>query len=119
MKHRPFDSIYKENFEVVAERQGNVTLYPHTTQLPLLLRALNHEFYGALPPRIARVDQRANGYDKHVLKTAVLVYANGINASRKDDVRLFRVITKDMVARLSIVQQITESHRLGQAHRFR
>ena len=51
MKHIPFESIYREQFEVVEERHGHVSLYPHTDQLPLLLRALNLEFLGGLPDR--------------------------------------------------------------------
>jgi len=61
MKHLPFESIYRQDFQVVEQRQGNVTLYPHTDQLPVLLRALNLEFYGALPDRVARVDHRGDG----------------------------------------------------------
>ena len=41
MKHVPFQSNYRPDFEVVEERRGNLSLYPHTEQLPLLLRALN------------------------------------------------------------------------------
>jgi hypothetical protein len=41
MKHNPFQSNYREEFEVVEQRLGNVTLYPHTDQLPQLHRALN------------------------------------------------------------------------------
>src|SRR5689334_10740737 len=40
-KHNPFQSIYRENFEVVEQRRGKVRWYPHTEQLPVLLRALN------------------------------------------------------------------------------
>lgn len=119
MKHRPFDSIYKPDFEVVQERRGAITYYPHTAQLPHILRALNLEFYHALSPRVARADRRANGFDKLMLKSAALIFCNAINAARKDNVRLFRLLDPDLVAKVSIVQQITESHPLGQAHRFR
>ena len=37
MKHLPFESIYRSNYEVVEERQGHLRLYPHTQQLPVLL----------------------------------------------------------------------------------
>ena len=61
LKHRPFQSIYRPEFEVVGQQLGNQRLYPHTDQLPLLWRALNLEFYGALPGHIARTDKRADG----------------------------------------------------------
>ncbi len=57
-KHVPFASIYRPRFEVVEERRGNVSRYPHTEQLPLLLRALNLEFYTPLPGHIARTNKR-------------------------------------------------------------
>ena len=41
LKHEPFQSIFRPDFEVVEERQGRVRLYPHTAQLPLLHRALD------------------------------------------------------------------------------
>ena len=65
MQHRPFESIYRPDFEVVEQRRGHVSLFPHTDQLPLLLRALNLEFYGGLPGRIARVDRRADGFPQN------------------------------------------------------
>ncbi|MSU64394.1 MAG: hypothetical protein EXS31_18725 [Pedosphaera sp.] len=57
MKHVPFQSIYRNDFEVVEERDGKFTRYPHESQLPILLRALNLEFYGGLPSRVAIVQQ--------------------------------------------------------------
>jgi hypothetical protein len=36
--HVPFHSIYRENFEVVEERQDRVSRFPHTEQLPSQLR---------------------------------------------------------------------------------
>jgi hypothetical protein len=119
MKHCPFESIYREDFQVVEQRRGNVSLFPHTEQLSLLLRALNLEFYGGLPGRIARVDHRADGFHKIVLKTAALIFCSSINGSRLDRLRLFRLLNHDLVSQVSIVQQITEQSRRGPFHRFR
>ena len=83
-KHAPFQSIYRENFEVVQERRGRLTLYPHTNQLPLLLRALNLEFYGALPGRIARVDHRGDGFHKLVLHYSAMMFCQHFNRTRAD-----------------------------------
>ena len=44
----PFESIYRKKFEVVEQRAGHVSHYPHIDQLLLLLRALNLEFLGGL-----------------------------------------------------------------------
>jgi hypothetical protein len=68
-KYLPFDSSYLANFQVVEQREGNISRFPHTDQLPVLLRALNNEFRSGLPDRIARVDHRANDYmkmEKHI-----------------------------------------------------
>ena len=47
---------------------SGITLYPHTEQLPLLLRALNLEFYGALPDREGALGPSlATGFHKLVL----------------------------------------------------
>jgi hypothetical protein len=118
-KHLPFDSIYRPDFEVVEERQGRLSLFPHTDQLPLLLRALNLEFYGPLPGHVARVDRRADGFHKYMIKLAALMYCLKFNAGRKDGLQLMSLPDADMVTRLTLVQQITESSRLGRFHRFR
>ena len=119
MKHSPFQSIYRENFEVVEQRQGNLTFYPHNDQLPILARALNFEFYGGLPPKLARVDHRADGFHKIALKTAALMFGGYINGGRADQLRLFYYLTPDLVAKITLVQQITEHTRRGLHHRFR
>jgi hypothetical protein len=119
MKHVPFQSIYRQEFEVVEERQGRTRLYPHTDQLPLLWRALDLEFRGALPGRIARVDQRADDFHKILLRLAALMFSNYLNTSRADELRLFPLSKTDRVTRVAIVQQITEETRLGRCHRFR
>jgi hypothetical protein len=119
MKHLPFQSIYRENFEVVEQRQGNVTLYPHTDQLPLLARALNLEFHGPLPGRLTRVDHRASGFLKLTRYFAAETFCNYVNASRPDRLLLFPLLTNDLVARMAVAQQITEHGELGRCHRFR
>ncbi len=118
MKHEPFQSIYRPDFEVVEQRLGNRRLYPHTEQLPLLLRALNLEFYGALPDYIARVDKRADGFRKYLLKNAALLFSAAFNRARTDGLRLFHLPTPDLVYKITLVQQISEQHPLGLFHRF-
>lgn len=119
MRHIPFQSIYRHEFEVVEQREGPVSLFPHTAQLRVLLRALNLEFLGALPGRIARVDERADGFHKIVRRHAALMFCGCLNASRADQLRLFELPGPDLVARVSIVQQIAEDTRRGRCHRFR
>ena len=119
MKHVPFQSIYRTNFEVVEERDGRFSLYPHHSQLPVLLRALNLEFYGALPGRLARADGRADGFHKLALKCAALLFCGCINGARKDALRLYALANGELVSKIAIVQQITESTRGGLHHRFR
>src|SRR3954465_9004205 len=102
MKHIPFQSIFRQEFEVVEQRQGNIRLYPHTSQLPILLRALNLEFYTALPDRIARVDHRGDGFHKIVLRHAALMFCSYLNGSRKDELRLFALPNPSLVTKVAI-----------------
>jgi hypothetical protein len=104
---------------VVEERHGKVSLFPHTEQLPKLLRALNLEFYSALPDRIARVDKRADGFHKVMLKRAAMFYCGGFNRGRKDNLRLMAFQDADLVTKVALVQQIAEDRPLGKMHRFR
>jgi hypothetical protein len=117
--HTPFHSIYRPNFEVVAERQGKTTLFPHTAQLPVLLRALHLEFFGALPPKVARVDKRADGYHKYLLKSVSDMFCLAFNADRKDGLHLLSLPDANRICRPVLVQQITEQTPLGRTHRFR
>jgi hypothetical protein len=119
MKHNPFQSNYRADFEVVEQRIGNVTFYPHTDQLPLLHRALNLEFLGPLPGRIARVDKRGDGFHKIMLRRAALMFVGVINDARSDQLRLYALPDADRVTRLAIAQQIIENTPLGRVHRFR
>jgi len=119
MKHNPFQSIYRENFEVVEQRLGKQRLFPHTEQLPLLIRALNLEFYGALPGHIARVDNRADGFHKYLLRSATMMFTGVFNRVRTDELRLCHMPTSDLVSKVALVQQVSESHPLGLFHRFR
>ena len=58
---------------------------------PLLWRALNLEFRGALPNRIAKVDARSDGFHKVMLETAGLMFCSHINGSRSDELRLYNI----------------------------
>jgi hypothetical protein len=119
MKHEPFQSIYRPDFEVVEERQGRVRLYPHTEQLPKLHRALNLEFLSALPGHIARTDRRGDGFHKSLLKHAGMAFCNIFNGARPDGLHLHAMPDMDLVTRLVVVQQATEETRRGVRHRFK
>jgi hypothetical protein len=119
LKHFPFQSSYREDFEVVEQLQGDLRLFPHTDQLPVLLRALNLEFYRALPGYIARVDHRGDGFHKLLRKEAALMFCAGANAARQDEVRLYALLDSNLVARVTVVQQLTQNTRRGPVHRFR
>lgn len=103
MKHEPFQSIYRPDFEVVEERQGRVRRYPHTEQLPNLHRALNLEFLNALPDHIARTDRRGDGFHKNLLKQAGITFCNLFNAVRSDGLHLQSLPDPDLVTRLVVV----------------
>ncbi len=119
MKHNPFGSIYKTDFEVVEQREGNCRRFPHTAQLPLLARAINLEFYAPLPARIARVDRRGSACDKIVLHSAATIFCALIHGARADGLHLFALADADLVTKVALVQQVTESAPLGSLHSFR
>jgi hypothetical protein len=119
MKHLPFKSIYRENFEVVEQRQGRESRFPHDTQLPIIWRALDMEFRDGLPGRFARVDHRADGFHKIVRRTCAMIYCLGFNGARADGVRLMPLPDEHLVHQVMVVQQITRESRLGRSHRFR
>jgi hypothetical protein len=119
MKHNPFKSDYRLNFEVVEERLENVSIYPHREQLPVLLRALNQDFAATLPARIARVDERANDFEKLQRLVAVDYFCHFVNASRSDGLQLFNLLDLNRVAQVAIVQQVTMHTPRGPLHHFR
>lgn len=119
MKHETFQSTYRPDFEVVEQRHGNVRYYPHNEQLSMLMRAINLEFRGGLPDRLARVDQRADDFHKIVLQTASLMFCASINGARQDELRLYSLPDHHLVCRPTIVQQITEETKLGPCHHFK
>lgn len=119
MKHLPFQSSYRPDFEVVEERQGHTRLFPHTAQLPALQRALNLEFRTGLPGPISRVDRTSKGFGKILLQSAATLFCLATNASRRDALQLFPVPDLDLVTRIAIVQHLTTDTPFGTAHRFR
>lgn len=119
MKHSPFQSHYRPDFELVEQREGNRRLFPHTEQLPLLLRAINFEFRQPLPARFARVDHRADGFHKIVLQTAAMLFCEGVNGARPDGLHLYSLPDENLVSRVTVVQQVTEDRRQGALHSFR
>jgi hypothetical protein len=119
MIHLPFHSDFLKNFEVVEERRGNVRLFPHTEQLPKLLRALNMEFFLPLPPKIGCVDPRADGFHKLLLSQAAIAYCSCINAARPDSLQIHALTDYDGVCRVTRVQQKTEETPRGKIHEFR
>ena len=118
-RHFTFDSPYLPDFDVVEEREGNISRFPHTGQLPKLYRALSFEFYRGLPHRLSGLDHRAEDYKKIQLRRAALMFCTYFNRARKDGIRLHPIIDRDKVARISIVQQIIERHEQGLLHRFK
>jgi hypothetical protein len=118
-RHEEFACVFRPDFEVVEERQGNVRRYPHTAQLPLLQRALDLEFKNALPGHIARTDKRGDGFHKDLLKHAGLHFCSFFNAARADGLLLKSLPDPDLVTRVTVVQHITEETRRGPQHRFK
>jgi hypothetical protein len=119
IKSLSFHSRYLPNFQVVEQRVGNNYKFPHTDQLPKLLRALNFEFFAGLPDRIARVDRRANDFMKMQRHVAAVLFCNLVNESRPDGLILHVIPDRDLVAKIGIVQHHTEYREPGALHRFK
>jgi hypothetical protein len=114
-----FDSKFCKEFQVVEEVRGKVRLFPHTLQLPVLHQALDREFRAPLSQLISRVNACSDDYWKIVLKDAAFIYCQLVNSGRPDKLRLFCLLNPDKVAKITILQQITEESPMGQSHRFR
>ena len=119
MKHREFNSDYRLNFQVLEERVGEASIYPHREQLPVLLKALKHEFTLMLPARIAGVDERSNDFEKIQRLMAVDLFCHFVNGSRSDQLQLFGVLDWNRVGQVGIVQQVTHPSPRGVLHHFR
>jgi hypothetical protein len=65
------------------------------------------------------VDKRADGFHKVMRRNAALLYCTMLNRARPDQLRLLQLTDHDLVARVTIAQQITESRPRGRLHRFR
>ncbi len=72
-----------------------------------------------LPARIARVDERANDFEKLQRLVAADYFCHFVNASRSDKLQLFTLLDFNRVAQLAIVQQVTMHTPRGPLHHFR
>jgi hypothetical protein len=97
-----FDSIYKSDFAIVEEHRDDkkIRLYPHTDQLSFILKAINEEFKGHMPPKIARVDHRASDFEKEILSVSGLLFCNDINGSRADELQFYPLLDEKKVTHL-------------------
>ena len=118
-QHYEFESKHFSDFVVLEERQGNVSLFPHTDQLPILHKALDKEFNAPLSQLVKGVGAYSDDYWKIVRMACVYAFCQFVNSDRSDKLRLFSLLDANKVARITIVQQITEHNPLGPAHRFK
>jgi hypothetical protein len=72
-----------------------------------------------VPPKVARVDHRADGYHKFLLKMAAEFFCMVFNAARQDGLLLMALPDENRVMQLVIAQHIVESQPQGRVHRFR
>lgn len=114
-----FNSDRLEKFIVLEERRDNIRLFPHTQQLEKLHQALDREFRAPLSQCISRVGKYSDDYWKILLWLSGNAFCHFINSGRPDRLRLCCLPGQDRVARITIVQQITEHTPLGACHRFK
>jgi len=118
MKKRQFQFLNDSNMAVVEEVAGNQRLFPHTNQLPQLLKLINREFRLPLPNKLARADHRAPDVVKHLLLSAATGFCSVFNEVRSDQVQLKSLPDQHHVARVTIVQQVTLMRANGNVHYF-
>lgn len=118
-RHWPLESVYLRDFEVLEERQHGRRLFPHTEQLPALSRAVDLEFYGGLPGRLAATDARGDSFRKLQLRELARGFCSVLNAARPDHLHVQPYYTPELVAQIGVVQQVSESGPGGMRHSFR
>jgi hypothetical protein len=107
------------HLDLVEERQGSTRLFPHTKQLPCLYNAIKHEFLSGISSRLARTDHRADPYRKFMLSHVMEGFCMLFNNGRANGLVAFPYFTRQGVAQLTIVQEISQSGALGKIHRYR
>lgn len=119
IRHWPFASRYLRDFEVLEEHRDGQRFFPRTDQLPLLAKAIHREFEQGLTTRLANTDERADMWRKLQLQEAVRVFCTIINAARPDHLHVCPYYTPTLLARVAVVQHISQSCPEGLSHRFR
>lgn len=94
-------------------------LFPHTEQLPVISKAVDREFFEALPDRLARTDHRGDHRRKYILHNMATRFCDFKNDLRDDRLILCPILRRDLVSRVAVVQHETFSTDKGKWHRFR
>jgi hypothetical protein len=121
MKHVPFDSSLRpELCGRGSNARGRCRIFRTRISCQCLHRALNLDFRGALPSGIVKVKAKSDRFRK------LIVEAMRCSSLRiwcmvdvKDGLTLFRLYDRDLLARIAVVQQVSEHTRLGACHRFK
>ncbi len=109
-----------DDFVLVEEiAKDGSRLFPHTEQLPKILKAVEREFFEGIPSFYAKTDHRGDDRRKYMLALLSTRFCDCINSTREDGLVLFPVLRRDLVSRLSVIQRIEEPSADGVRHRFR
>lgn len=114
-----FISQNQPNFVILEERRGDLSLYPHSDQLPIIYTALEKELFGPISQIVSRVNRFSEDYWKIIRKFTVWKFCLFHNDTRPDKIRLCCLLDHERVAQLAVVQIITEHTLLGAVHQFR
>lgn len=124
MQKRQYDFINKANFKVVEKstldpKQGNLTLFPHTDQLPKLWEAINQDFRKPLAGKFAIATPASADHIKYAFLLAAQGYCALHNQSRSDKIVLRALPDQNRVTQICIAQQITRLTQSGNVHYFK
>lgn len=93
--------------------------FPHTDQLAAISKAVDREFFEALPERLAKTDHRGDHRRKFTLHQMASRFCDFKNELRDDGLILSPVLRRDLVARVAVVQRVTKSTPRGRWNYFR
>ena len=111
---------YLEDITLVEEILPDGTrLFPHTGQLAMVSKAVDKEFFEALPRNLAITDHRGDDKRKYMLHKIAAHYCDFINATRDDELLFLPVWRRDLVGRVAIVQRVERVTAKGRQHGFR
>ena len=99
---------YLEDITLVEEILPDGTrLFPHTGQLAMVSKAVDKEFFEALPRNLAITDHRGDDKRKYMLHKIAAHYCDFINATRDDELLVSAFMLLALISLIFFSQENT------------